>query len=138
PAQTGRAPDRRARMDSLSRRVRRGPREYPHRRAQSRCAKPDPRCSFAPSARECGERVQWYLSLGPSVKAPYAIADVFDIVVADRHVHGQHQHALEESFGIGQLFRKSEGVMTVDRLATQLQQRSNAVVGELGFQLIAM
>src|SRR6266481_979465 len=58
-----------------------------------------------------------------TIEVPDARANVFDVVGADHHVHRQHEAALEESVGDGEIAPQPEAGVLMHRLAAPLNDR---------------
>ena len=65
-------------------------------------------------------------------------AHVVDVVIPERGVHRQHEQPCEQRLGVGQILREPELAELMDGLSAPLDQRSDAVLLQVGFQRVAL
>ena len=73
-----------------------------------------------------------------TVKFSDDIADIFDIIISQRHIHRKHKHALEQPFRKGQRLRESQLPELVHRLAAPLEQGTNPILLQKGTEFIPL
>ena len=71
-----------------------------------------------------------------SVEGADGFAHILEIILRDRHVHRQHEHALELTVGSRQVLGEAECLEMMDGLAAPLDKGADPVLPEIDFQFV--
>ena len=72
------------------------------------------------------------------VEGANRIAHVIQVIIGERHVHGDHQHTRAQPVGVGQMLREVESLHLMHGLTAPLNQRADAAILQVQLEIVAL
>ena len=72
------------------------------------------------------------------VEGANRIANVMQVIIGERHVHGDHQHAREQPVGVRKMLREAESLHLVHGLTTPLDKRADAAILQVLLKIVTL